>query len=65
MKKVLIDTDVLLDFFLDRESFSRNAARILSLCEKKEISGFASIDFVVGSYKSQNSIVLLKKINSC
>jgi predicted nucleic acid-binding protein len=42
MKKVLIDTDVLLDFFLDREPFSHNAARILSLCEKKEILGFAT-----------------------
>lgn len=40
MENVLIDTDVLLDFFLDREPFSHNAARILSLCEKKEIWGF-------------------------
>jgi predicted nucleic acid-binding protein len=65
MKKVLIDTNVLLDFFLDREPFSHNAARILSLCEKKELLGFASIDFIVGSCKAQNSIVLLKKIISC
>jgi predicted nucleic acid-binding protein len=35
MKKVVIDTDVILDFFFDREPFSENAARILSLCEKK------------------------------
>jgi predicted nucleic acid-binding protein len=43
MKKVLFDTDLLLDFFLDRESFSHNAARILSLCEKKELLGFATL----------------------
>lgn len=40
MKNILIDTDVILDFFLDREPFSENAAKILSLCEKKEIIGF-------------------------
>lgn len=40
MKKILIDTDVILDFFLDREPFSENAAKILSLCESKQITGF-------------------------
>lgn len=30
MNKILIDTDVILDFFLDREPFSDNAAKILS-----------------------------------
>ena len=42
MKKVLIDTDVILDFFFDREPFSENAAKILSLCEKKVIAGFVT-----------------------
>lgn len=40
MKKILIDTDVILDFFLDREPFSENAAKILTLCESKQIKGF-------------------------
>jgi len=40
MTKVLIDTDVILDFFFDREPFSESAAKILSLCESKEITGF-------------------------
>ncbi len=39
MTKILIDTDVILDFFFDREPFSENAAKILSLCESKEITG--------------------------
>ncbi len=39
MKNVLIDTDVILDFFFNREPFSENAAQILSLCESKEIQG--------------------------
>ena len=42
MKRILIDTDVILDFFFDREPFSENAAKILSLCESKEITGFVT-----------------------
>jgi predicted nucleic acid-binding protein len=42
MKNVLIDTDVILDFFLDREPFSENAAAILSMCEKNERAGFVT-----------------------
>lgn len=42
MTKILIDTDVILDFFFDREPYSENAARILSLCESKEITGFVT-----------------------
>jgi len=40
MKNVLIDSDVILDFFFDREPFSENTARVLSLCEKKIINGY-------------------------
>lgn len=40
MQKILIDTDVILDFFFDRKPFSDNAAKILSLCESKEIKGY-------------------------
>ena len=40
MKNVLIDSDVILDFFFDREPFSENAAQVLSLCEKKIIAGY-------------------------
>ena len=43
MQKVLIDTDVILDFFSDREHFSENAAKILALCEKKVIAGFVTL----------------------
>lgn len=50
MKKVLIDTDVILDFFFDREPFSQNAARILSLCEKKVIVGYVTPVIVSNVY---------------
>ncbi len=42
MEKILIDTDVILDFFFDREPFSENAAKIFSLCETKKVKGFVT-----------------------
>jgi len=38
MNKVFIDTDVILDFMIEREAFSKDAAQIFSLSEKKQIS---------------------------
>jgi predicted nucleic acid-binding protein len=40
MKKILIDTDVLLDLFFDRKPFCEDAAKVLGLCETKKIQGF-------------------------
>lgn len=40
MRNILIDTDVVLDFFFDRKPFSDNAAVILSLCESNQINGY-------------------------
>ena len=42
MDKVLIDTDVILDFFFDRKPFSNEASQILSQCERKKIEGFVT-----------------------
>ncbi len=40
MQGVLLDTDVILDFFFDRQPFSEAAAKVLSLCETEHIRGF-------------------------
>ena len=40
MKNILIDTDVILDFFFDRQPFSEHSSEIISLCESKKINGF-------------------------
>lgn len=40
MEKILIDTDVILDFFFDRKPFSEEAGQILSLCESQQIQGY-------------------------
>ncbi len=55
MENILIDTDVILDFFFDRKPFSEISSQILSLCEKKEIRGY------VTSIMLSNIYYLLKK----
>ena len=40
MDKILIDTDVILDFFFDRQPFSEFATTIISWSEKKKVEGF-------------------------
>lgn len=47
MKKILIDTDVILDVLLDRLPFSVHSTQILILCETGKIRGF--ITPVIGS----------------
>jgi predicted nucleic acid-binding protein len=50
MKKVLIDTDVILDFFFDRKPFSDDSTYILSLCEKEQLEGFITPVIVSNTY---------------
>lgn len=50
MKRILIDTDVILDFFFDRRPFSDNAAKVLSLCESREIKGFITSVIISNVY---------------
>ena len=42
MKKILVDTDVILDLFFDRKPFSENSTIILNLCENKIIEGYVT-----------------------
>ena len=42
MDHVLIDADVILDFFYDRKPFSDFSARVLLLCEKGKIKGYTT-----------------------
>jgi predicted nucleic acid-binding protein len=42
MKNILLDTDVILDFFFDRQPFSAQAAAILSLCERRMITAYVT-----------------------
>ena len=42
MDKILIDTDVVLDFFFDRKPFSEYATKVFFLCEANKIKGFVT-----------------------
>lgn len=42
MNSVLLDSDIILDAFADRQPFSKDAIQILSLCEKRIIHGFTT-----------------------
>ena len=42
MSKILIDTDVILDFFFDRKPYSDYVSQLLSLCESKKVMGFVT-----------------------
>ena len=42
MKTILIDTDVILDFFIAREPFDKEAAEIFRLAYTKKIRGYVS-----------------------
>lgn len=50
MKRVLIETDVILDFFFDRNPFSENAAKVLALCESKKITGYITSVIISNVY---------------
>jgi predicted nucleic acid-binding protein len=50
MQKILIDTDVLLDFYFDRQPFSHEAAEILLNCEEKVIQGYVTPVIVSNLY---------------
>ncbi|WP_051227918.1 type II toxin-antitoxin system VapC family toxin [Gillisia sp. JM1] len=50
MDKVLIDTDVILDFFFDREPFAEYATDILNLCEEKKINGYITAVIICNVY---------------
>ena len=50
MENILLDTDVLLDFFFDRKPYSNQTAQILNLCVSKEINGFVTPVIVSNMY---------------
>ena len=50
MDKVLIDTDVLLDFFFDRKPFSEYSTEILNLCEQNKLDGFTTPAIISNVY---------------
>ena len=66
MDKVLIDTDVILDFFFDRKPFEKYATEILNLCEEHKLSGFITPVIISNVYyllrKTAKHDIIVEKI---
>jgi predicted nucleic acid-binding protein len=58
MTDIFIDTDVIIDFLIDREPHSREAAIIFTLIEQKKLKGYVS------SLTFSNLYYALRKIES-
>lgn len=53
---VFIDSDVILDFFFNREPFADHAAEIFSLCESDELHGYTSAVVISNVYYLLNKL---------
>lgn len=66
MDKVLIDTDVLMDFFFDREPYAEYATELLNSCANKEMQGFTTPVIVSNVYyllrKTAKHSMIVEKI---
>ena len=66
MDKVLIDTDVILDFFFDRKPFAEYSTEILNLCEGNKLSGFTTPVIISNVYyllrKTAKHDIIVEKI---
>jgi len=67
VEKMLLDTDVLLDFFFDREPFSDDIAKVLNLCKEKVIEGYSTPVIIANTYyllrKTANHETVIDKLN--
>ena len=63
MENVFIDTDVIVDFLIDRKPFSEEAATIFSMIDQKKIKGYISalticnLYYVLGKAGSHNKVI--------
>jgi predicted nucleic acid-binding protein len=62
MTDLFLDTDVIIDFLIDRKPYSREAAVIFTLIDQKKIKGYASsltfsnLYYVLRKYESHNKV---------
>ena len=63
MNDIFIDTDVIIDFLIDRKPFSREAAIIFTLIEQKKLKGYASsltfsnLYYVLRKFESHTKVI--------
>ena len=63
MSDLFIDTDVIIDFLIDRKPFSREAAIIFTMIEQKKLKGYASsltfsnLYYVLRKFESHTKVI--------
>ena len=63
MTNLFIDTDVIIDFLIDRKPFSREAAIIFTLIEQKKLKGydssmtFSNLYYVLRKFEPHNKVI--------
>src|SRR5665647_466108 len=63
MNNLFIDTDVIIDFLVDRKPFSREAAIIFTLIEQKKLKGytssltFSNLYYVLRKVEAHNKVI--------
>ena len=62
MDKILIDTEVILDFFFDRKPFSEQSSKVLSLCEKRIVTGFVTPVMISNVYYILRKVAKHEKV---
>ncbi len=66
MDKILIDTDVIMDFFFDRKPFANDATELLNVCAEKQIEGFITPIIICNVYyllrKTAKHQIIVEKI---
>ncbi len=64
MTDLFIDTDVIIDFLIDRKPYSREAAIIFTLIENKKLKGyvssltFSNLYYVLRKFEPHNKVIL-------
>ncbi len=56
MNRILIDSDIILDVFTDREPFTEQSSQVLALCETGEIHGFVTPVICSNTYYIMRSL---------
>jgi predicted nucleic acid-binding protein len=65
MTDLFIDTDVIIDFIIDRQPFSREAAQVFTLIDQRKVKGYASalsysnIYYVLRNYASHKKVITM------
>ena len=66
MQKIFLDTNIIIDFLVEREVFYEPAAKIMTLADRKKIKIFTSPSSISNSYyllsKYENTKTALEKI---